>query len=132
MLDKLILHYFQEAKNGDILDRQHIEINRKHQNVRTAIVEGKGMVRIIACSKELVATTLKHFKSEQGAMDANPRNFTAHTRIHAEMTKSLRDISEHLEQRRISGAMELMKFFEERLTYHLDVEDAALDRELRS
>jgi len=130
MLDKLIVHYFQGT--GNIVDRQHIEINRKHQNTRTAIIEGRGMDRIIACSKELIAATLMHFKSEESAMDANPRNFTAHKRLHAEMVESLRDISNDLEQRRISGAMELMRFFEARLTYHLDAEDAVLDQDLRS
>jgi hemerythrin-like metal-binding protein len=88
------------------------------------------MDRIIECSKELISTTLVHFRSEERAMDANPRDFTTHKRVHANMIESLRDISNDLEQRRITGAMELMKFFEEQLTYHLDVEDAALDREL--
>jgi hemerythrin-like metal-binding protein len=129
MIDKLI-QYFQGAKDGDILDHQHIEINRKHQNARTAIIEGRGMDRIIECSKELIATTLVHFRSEESAMDASPRDFTTHKRLHANMIESLRDISNDLEQRRVTGAMELMKFFEEQLTYHLDVEDAELDREL--
>jgi hypothetical protein len=31
----------------------------------------------------------------------------------------------------IRGASELMKLFDSRLTYHLDVEDAELERELR-
>jgi len=42
----------------------------------------------------------------------------------------LTDISNDLEQRRIIGAMALMKLFDERLTKHLDIEDAELEREL--
>ncbi len=133
MLDQLIFHHLLGSKLGDILDRQHVQIKRKHQEVRTAILQGGGMERIIACSKALIAATRAHFQSEERAMEAVPmRNFTPHRKMHAEIIESLEDISHDLEQRRISGAMELLKFFESRIVYHLDVEDAALGRELTS
>jgi len=133
MLDQLIFHHLLGSKVGDILDRQHVLIKQKHQAVRSAILQGGGMDRIIVRSKELIAATRAHFVSEERAMDTIPlRNFAAHKDMHAEIIESLEDISHDLEQRRISGAMELLKFFEGRIVYHLDVEDAALVRELTS
>jgi hemerythrin-like metal-binding protein len=121
----------QGIEAGNIFDRQHMQINRKHQNLRAAILKGRGMDRIIESSKELVAATVAHFQSEESAMDATaPGNFSSHRRMHEDMMDSLRDISTDLEHRRIQGAMELMKFFEGRLTYHLDVEDAVLESAL--
>jgi hemerythrin-like metal-binding protein len=133
MLYQSVFHHLMGTKAGEILDRQHLQIKRKHQDVRTAILEGGGMERIIACSKDLIAATRAHFQSEERAMDANAlRNFSAHREMHDDIIESLQDISNDLEQRRISGAMELMKLFEGRILYHLDVEDAALERELKS
>jgi hemerythrin-like metal-binding protein len=132
MLDQAIFHHLMGSKFGDILDRQHAIIKRKHQEARTAILEGGGMERIITSSKSLIAATVAHFESEERAMESVPlRNFTAHKNMHADIVESLEDISRDLEQRRISGAMELLKFFESRIVYHLDVEDAALERELK-
>jgi hemerythrin-like metal-binding protein len=90
-----------------------------------------GMERIITCSKELVTSALAHFKSEESAMDAilSP-SFARHRHLHAEMIESLKDISSGLEERRIRSAMELMKFVDGRLTFHLNVEDAAVERDL--
>jgi len=133
VLDDVAFSNIHTVKVRYILDREHIQIKRKHERARSAIIEGGGMNRIIACSKELIATTLAHFKSEESAMDAcNPRNITTHKRLHADLIESLKDISNDLEQRRIIGAMALMKLFDERLTNHLEVEDADLERELRS
>jgi hemerythrin-like metal-binding protein len=133
MLDQLTFHHLAATKGGDILDRQHIEINHEHRDLWVAIIGGGGFDQIIACSNKLIATTLVHFKSEENAMDANTlRNFTAHKRLHADMIESLKDISDDLERRRINGAMALLKFFDGRLTYHFAVEDAGLERELRS
>jgi hemerythrin len=131
VLDQVTFQHLQETTVKDILDRQHIEIKEKHLYLRTAIIEGIGMDKIIACSKELITSALAHFKSEELAMGAKPsRSFVQHRHFHAEMIEALEDIAGDLEQRRIHGAMELMKFFEGRLTFHLDVEDAALEREL--
>ena len=117
----------------DILDREHKEIKRKFQDLRTAIIEGLGMERIIASSRQLIGATLDHFKSEELAMDADRiRTYAVHRRQHVEMIGSLKEISSDLEQRMIRGALELIKLFDSRLTYHLDVEDAELERELRS
>jgi hemerythrin-like metal-binding protein len=132
MLDQLVFHHLLGSKLGDILDRQHMIIKRKHQDVRTAILHGGGMERIIASSKELISATVAHFESEERAMESvSLRDFIAHKDMHADIVESLEDISHDLEQRRISGAMELLKFFESRIVYHLDVEDAALERELK-
>ncbi len=131
MLDQVTFHHLQKTALKDILDRQHIEIKQKHLNLRTAIIEGIGMDRIIACSKELITSALLHFESEELAMGAKASsNIVQHRHFHSEMIESLEDISSGLEQRRIHGALELMKFFEGRLSFHLDVEDAALEREL--
>lgn len=130
MLDQLTFDR-QGTEVVDILDRQHTQIKGKQKIARAAIIEGGGMDRIIACSKDLIYTTLVHFKSEEDAMDVDaPGSFTVHRRLHANMIESLKDISNDLEHRRISGAMALMKLFDERLTIHLDVEDAELEREL--
>jgi hemerythrin-like metal-binding protein len=131
MLDRVTFHHLKGSTVRDILDRQHTEIKKKHQNLRTALIEGTEMDRIINCSKELITSALLHFKSEESAMDAMPsQSFAKHRHLHAEMIESLEDISIGLEQRRIHGAMELMKFFEGRLAFHLDVEDTALERDL--
>jgi hemerythrin-like metal-binding protein len=119
------------AKLRSIRDRDHLQIKRKYQELRASIMAGSGMDRILQCSEELIATTLLHFESEERAMgEDSPSSLFAHRELHAEMIESLEDIAEDLKQRSIRGAMELMKFFEGRLTYHLDVEDAALERNL--
>jgi hemerythrin len=133
MLNQVNLSQLQEISVGDIHDREHLEIKWKQQHLRMAILEGKGMDKIIADAKELIVATLEHFKSEESAMDADTlRNFTTHRRLHTDIIQSLRDISNDLEQRRIRGAIELIKLFDVSLTNHLDVEDAAFERELRN
>jgi hemerythrin-like metal-binding protein len=133
MLDQVNLSQLQGISVGDIHDREHFEIKWKTQHLRMAILEGKGIDKIIADAKELIVATLEHFKSEESAMDADTlRNFTTHRRLHTDIIQSLRDISNDLEQRRIRGAIELIKFFDVSLTNHLDVEDAAFERELRN
>jgi len=131
MLSQLTFLRLWGTKVGDIVDRDHVQITRKHQNLQTAIVEGLGIDRIIGCGKDLVAATALHFKSEEKAMDAHPlRMFSGHKLLHAEMMGSLSVISNDLEQRRITGVMKLIKFFEGRLTYHLEVEDDLLEQDL--
>ena len=81
MLYESVFHHLRGTKAGEILDRQHLQIKRKHQDVRTAILEGGGMERIIACSKDLIAATRAHFAQLNNA--ANPAwaqtNFSAVT-----------------------------------------------------
>jgi hemerythrin-like metal-binding protein len=123
----------QPIRVEEILDREHLEIKRNLQDSRTAIIEGLGMERIVSSSKQLVCATLDHFKSEELAMNADKfRTFAVHRRKHAEMIESLEEISSDLEQLMIRGALELIKLFDSRLIYHLDVEDAELERELKS
>jgi hemerythrin len=133
MLDQVNLSQLQGISVAEIHDREHFEIKWKKQHLRLAILEGKGMDKIIADAEELVVATLEHFNSEEIAMDADTlRNFTTHRRQHTDIIQSLRDISNDLGQRRIRGAIELIKFFDVSLTHHLDVEDAAFERELRN
>jgi hemerythrin-like metal-binding protein len=102
-----------------------------HQNLRTAIVAGAGMEKILKCSADLITATLLHFESEERVMsEYAPLSLGVHRDLHSELIGSLEGISTDLERRSISGAMELLKFFDGRLTYHLDFEDAALEREL--
>jgi hemerythrin-like metal-binding protein len=131
MNDQITYYPSRGTKLGEIVDRQHEQIKRAHRELHTSIVEGAGWERILQCSRDLIITTLLHFESEEQAMGENPsRSLEAHRRLHAEMIESLKDISADLERRKISGAMTLLKFFEGRLTFHLDTEDAALEREL--
>jgi hemerythrin-like metal-binding protein len=131
MLDSVNLYHLQEAPTADILDRQHLQIKRQQQDLRTAIIIGTGMDQIVACAKDLIQTTIEHFKSEEGAMDASKfSGLGLHQLVHAEMLERVKKIWSDLEHRKICGAMELMKSFDERLTYHLDFEDGAFGREL--
>jgi hemerythrin len=102
-----------------------MQIKRIHQELRAAVIEGKGMERVIRTSEELIHATLLHFESEELAMEeASVATRGLHADLHAGMMETLEDISKDLEQRKICGAMELMKFFDERISYHLTVEDA--------
>jgi hemerythrin-like metal-binding protein len=124
--------YPQGTPNPDIHDRQHLDIKRRQQYLRTAIVIGEGMDQIIAYSKDLIRTTLYHFESEEDAMTTNKfQDLATHRLFHAEMIERLKEMSDDMECRRISRAMELIRFFDGRLTYHMDVEDAAWERELK-
>lgn len=114
-----------------IRDRDHQQIHRMYQELRASIVEGTGMARILQRSTDLITATVVHFESEERAMGEDSlARLLAHQELHSEIIESLEDISKDLEQRSIRGAMELLKFFEGRLRYHLEVEDAALEREL--
>lgn len=131
MNEKLNYGRYAGAKLRAIRDRDHQQIHRKYQELRASIIEGGGMERILQCSKDLITATVLHFESEERALGEDSlASLLAHQALHAEMIESLEDISKDLEQKSIRGAMELMKFFEGRLRYHLDVEDAALEREL--
>jgi hemerythrin-like metal-binding protein len=119
------------SKLRAIRDRDHLQINRMYRELRSAIVEGIGMERILQRAKELISATVLHFESEERALGEDSlASLLAHQELHEEMIESLEDISKDLEQKSIRGAMELLKFFEGRLRYHLEVEDAALEREL--
>jgi hemerythrin-like metal-binding protein len=130
MLDLVDLYHLQGTPITEILDRQHSEIKRKGRNLRTAIVEGMGMDQIIACANDLAETTREHFRSEESAMDASKfEGVTAHKLLHAEMIDTVKKIWGDLELRKISDAMELMKFFVGRLAYHLEFEDGSFGHE---
>jgi hemerythrin-like metal-binding protein len=132
MINTIERYYIHGVPIAEILDREHSEIKCKQQNLRRSIVEGKEMDQIIACSKDLIHTTLAHFDSEESAMEAcNFEGLEAHKVLHAEMVVNLMKISSDLEHRQISNAMELMSFFDVSLAYHLDSEDGAFGRELR-
>lgn len=119
------------AKLRAIRDRDHRQIQRMYLELRAAIVEGSGMERILQRSQELITATLLHFESEERALGEDSlASLLAHQELHAEMIEGLEEISSDLEQRHICGATELLKYFEGRLRYHLEVEDAALEREL--
>lgn len=133
MLDTVNLQHLQETPTADILDRQHLQIKRQQQDLRTAIKIGAGMDQIIACAEELISITLKHFESEESAMDANKfEGLAMHRRFHTEMIDSLKEFSSDMERRKISAALELIKSFDVRLTYHLGFEDGTFERELKN
>lgn len=132
MIDSVNLYHLQGTPIREVLDRQHTAIKLKKNNLRTAIVEGMGMDLIVACANDLIQTTLEHFKSEESAMDATKFEGVAkHKEMHAAMTENVQKIWSNLTHRKIHDAMELMKFFEERLTYHLEFEDGAFGREFK-
>jgi hemerythrin-like metal-binding protein len=119
------------AKLRAIRDRDHRQIHRMYLELRASIVEGRGREQILQRSKDLITTTLLHFESEERALGEDSlASLLAHQELHAEMIESLEDISRDLEQKLIRGALELLKYFEGRLLYHLEVEDAELEREL--
>jgi hemerythrin-like metal-binding protein len=129
MLDSVNLFHLQGVPTKEILDRQHEAMKQKRQNLRTAIIEGSGMDHIVSCADDLIDTTLEHFKSEESAMDASTfEGVTNHKLMHATMVDTVMKIWNNLEHRKINDAMELMKFFDERLTYHLEFEDGTFGR----
>jgi hemerythrin-like metal-binding protein len=133
MLDEVDLYY--QTQGGpimEILDRQHSEIKQKRQNLRTSIINGMGFDQIAACAMDLIATTLEHFKSEESAMEAGKfQGLGVQRLLHAHMIESVKTIWTDLEHRKINDALELLKFFDMTLTYHLESEDGAFGRESR-
>jgi hemerythrin-like metal-binding protein len=118
----------RESKFGKIIDREHMEIRRAHQALRALVIEGGGMERILECSEKLIAVTLRHFESEERAMEDRTDAFLGiHRELHADLIDSLEDVSEDLAKRRISAAMALLKLFDGRITHHLEVEDASVE-----
>jgi hemerythrin-like metal-binding protein len=133
MLDAVNLHHLLGVPIRQGIDHQHSEIKRKRKNLRIAIVQGIGMDQIIACANDLIETTLEHFKSEEEAMDGSKfQAVTAHKLLHAKMADTVKEIWTNLKRRKVGDAMELMKFFDENLTRHLEFEDGAYGRVLDS
>lgn len=131
MQDTADLHNLNGQNLAAVLDRQHSEIKRRQTNLRTSIVDGMGMNQIVACAKDLIDATLEHFKSEERAMEISRfAGLVMHKHIHDGMARNVREIWSDLEHRKIYDAMELMKFFDERLTFHLDWEDGPFGRHL--
>jgi hemerythrin-like metal-binding protein len=117
------------SKTSEIVDRQHLQIKHEHQELRKALLEGADLDRILEISTDLILTTLLHFESEERAMGESVNGkLVAHRQLHADLIESLKAISIDIENRKLNGALDLMKFFDGRLTYHLDVEDAEMER----
>jgi len=118
----------RNSRFGQVIDREHMAIRQAHQELRAAIVGGGGMDRILQCSDNLIAVTLRHFESEERVMeDRSDACLGIHRDLHTDLIETLEDISEDLERRRISAAVELLRFFDGRITYHLEVEDASVE-----
>lgn len=131
MNEPLVLVRRKGSRFDEVSDRQHLTIRRKHEDLRNAIMEDASLERILEYSSELIVTTLVHFDSEERALRRNPRQcLLAHQALHSEMIANLTTIAEEMEQRKMQAAMDLLKFFDSRLSYHLEVEDTALEREL--
>ena len=129
MNQQLAYYHCKGSKLGEIVDRQHLLIKREHQDLRKALLEGAELDRILEISTDLILTTLLHFESEERAMgDSANRKLVAHRQLHTELVESLKAISIDIEHRKLDGALDLMKLFDGRLTYHLDVEDAEMER----
>jgi hypothetical protein len=60
MLDTVNLYHLQETPTADVLDRQHLQIKRQQQDLRSAINTGAGIGQLIACFWQL---GLAHFGS---------------------------------------------------------------------
>src|ERR1039458_7226156 len=91
-----------QGKLQAIRDRDHMQIKRMYQELRAAIVEGKGMERVLRSSEELITATLLHFESEERAMEeASVATLGLHADLHAGMMETLEDISKDLGQRKI-------------------------------
>jgi hemerythrin-like metal-binding protein len=125
MQEEFIDYPLQQTKVKAIRDRDHVQIRRMHRELRASIVQGTGMERVLRCSEELIQATLIHFESEERAMDEGPLvDQVAHQELHAELIETLEDIREGLEKRKICGAIELLKFFDERMARHLAIEES--------
>lgn len=129
MNQQLTYYHCKGSKLGEIVDRQHQQIKREHQDLRKALLEGAELDRILEISTDLILTTLLHFESEERAMgESSNRKLVAHRQLHTDLIESLKAISVDIEHRKLDGALDLMKLFDGRLTYHLDVEDAEMER----
>jgi hemerythrin-like metal-binding protein len=126
---QLAMYQFKGSKLCEIGDREHMQIKREHQELHKAIRDGADAERILEISTDLILTTLLHFESEERTMGTSSNStLAAHRQLHAEIIESLNAISSDLEHRNIEAAMELLKLFDGRLTYHLEVEDAEMER----
>jgi hemerythrin-like metal-binding protein len=125
------LNFFslKHSKLGEVIDRQHLQIRREYGELRKAILEGADLEKVLDAATDLILTTLLHFESEERAMEQckNPK-LTTHRQIHADLIESLKAISLDLDHQMAEGALELMNLFDKRMLYHLDVEDAELER----
>ncbi len=129
MNQQLPYYVCRGSKLGEIIDRQHVQIKREHRDLRKALLESAELDRILEISTDLILTTLLHFESEEHAMgESTNRNLVAHRQLHTDLIESLKAISIDIEHRKLDGAVGLMKLFDGRLTYHLDVEDAEMER----
>jgi hemerythrin-like metal-binding protein len=129
MNQQLVFPHRKKSKLGEIIDRQHVQIRHELQELRSAILEGADLERTLEIATDLILTMLLHFESEERAMGDNPDpRLAMHRQLHADLVESLKAISIDIEHRKIEGALELLKLSEGRLSYHLDVEDAEMER----
>ena len=129
MNQQMPLYHCKGSKLGEIVDRQHVQIKREHQDLRKALLEGAELDQILEISTDLILTTLLHFESEERAMGESMNGkLVAHRQLHTDLIESLKAISIDIEHRKPNGALDLMKLFDGRLAYHLDVEDAEMER----
>ena len=129
MNQQLTYYCCRGSKLGEIVDRQHVLIKREHQDLRKALLESAELDRILEISTDLILTTLLHFESEERAMgESSNGKLVAHRQLHTDLIESLKAISIDIEHRKLDGALDLIKLFDGRLTYHLDVEDAEMER----
>jgi hemerythrin-like metal-binding protein len=129
MNQQLAFYPRKGSKVGEILDREHLQIRREHQDLRKALAEGADRERILEISTDLILTVLLHFESEERAMaNCSEPRLVAHLQLHNDLIESLNAISIDIEHHRIDSALDLLKLFEGRLSYHMDVEDAEIER----
>lgn len=129
MSQQLGFYRMSGSKLCEIIDREHEQIRREHAELRKAITSGAEIERVLDISTDLILTTLLHFESEERAMStSNHPTLLAHPILHAEMIESLRAITQDLHRGNFDAALELLKLFDGRLTYHLEVEDAEMER----
>jgi hemerythrin-like metal-binding protein len=113
----------------EISDREHVQIRREHEELRKVILSGGESQNILEAATDLILTTLLHFESEERAMSRSSHPLLlSHLKLHAEIIESLRVISMNLHRGELESALELLKLFDGRLTYHLEVEDAEIER----
>jgi hemerythrin-like metal-binding protein len=129
MNQQLAFYPRRGSKVGEILDREHLQIKREHEDLRKALVDGTDRERILEIGTDLFLTMLLHFESEERAMGKCPDpRLVAHLQLHTDLIESLKAISIDIEHHRIDSALGMLKLFERRLSYHMGVEDAEMER----
>jgi len=128
---QLAFRHMNGSRLSEISDREHAQIRQEEDELRKAILGGLSTEKILEIASDLILTSLLHFESEERTMGASAHAvLVAHRAKHAELVESLRLISLDLNRGNADAAIELVKLFDERLTHHLEVEDAEMERVL--